>query len=154
MFPAFQSAWKKFCNDASSLCRCQVFSRVTLCFTSKRDVTTMSVDDFGTRGEGGVVLISSTSRRWGCLREDISDIRGGGRKIFWQIVIVVDSWRWYISLLRPILIFPSERKMYFNIHPVNEWSLVKRGMQTLGYLFLPILYDPLKFTREIVKLVR
>lgn len=44
--------------------------------------------------------------------------------------------------------------MYFNIHPVNEWSLVKRGMQTLGYLFLPILYDPLKFMREIVKLVR
>lgn len=32
--------------------------------------------------------------------EKISRIFGaGGRKIFWQIVIVVDSWRWYISLV-------------------------------------------------------
>lgn len=84
-------------SSASSLCRCQVFSRVTRSVLHRRDpredVTTMSLRWLCHSREGGcrVMLISSTSR-WRCLREDIR-----GRKILWQIVIVVDGW--YISLV-------------------------------------------------------
>lgn len=66
-------------SSATMLCRCQVFSRVTLCFTSKKiRAWTWRRRQSMTATRGGM-LISPTSRRWR-LREDISDIRGGREK--------------------------------------------------------------------------
>lgn len=86
------------------------------------------VDDFG-------VLISSTSRSM----------------IFEKNILINCNSLTVIYFASSYTIFPSERKVYFNIHLVNEWSLVTKrdGMQTLGYLFLRIQsVDPLMLLRE------
>lgn len=132
MFPAFQCAWRKEllqrCPVALSLP--SVFSRDTLFYIEDEGRSEPSLTTSG-------CWFPRPRGRWYSGREK-------------NILINCNSLT-VIYFASSYTIFPSERKVYFNIQLVNEWSLVTKrdGMQTLGYLFLRIQsVDPLMLLRE------
>lgn len=84
-------------SSASSLCRCQVFSRVTRSVLHRRDpredVTTMSLRWLCHSREGGVGWCWFRPPRG----DDVFEKIFGGEKYYDKFVIVVDGW--YISLV-------------------------------------------------------
>lgn len=133
-------------SSASSLCRCQVFSRVTRSVLHRRDpredVTTMSLRWLCHSREGGcrVMLISSTSR-WRCLREDIR-----GRKILWQIC----NRRWrLIYFARDLFFLRGEKCTLISTLLTNE----KRNANIRLFILVDVVGYLEVGEREIAKLV-